>query len=425
MTAVAKSRVRAATAAAAVAVAGVLLAYPAGAADELKHYESNNKDFWLHPPADWFMGDETQDLKGTAPANTLPPPTGLSRDEIEATLKNVKLPAGFKIELYASDVPSARQMAWGDKGTLFVGSFTGGVVSAVVDEGGKKAVKTIIKGLRMPTGLAYRGGALYVIDIDKLYRYDNVEANLDHLGEGKVVYDDMPPYVAHGWKYLVFDKNGWLYVPFGPPCNICLPPTSVSQIRHVDPATGVAETVAMGVRNSVGGDIDPRTGDYWFSENARDWLGGDIPSDKLNHIARIGEHFGYPYCHQGDIPDPKFAMGHKCSEFSPPALNLGAHMAPLGMKFYTGDQFPADYKNTIILAEHGSWNRHQYQGGRLVRISVDGDGKNAKQDVLAEGWIGADNKYRGRPNDVLMAKDGSLLVADDFANAIYRISYKK
>jgi len=402
-----------------------LLAFPASAADELKHYESNTKDFWLHPPADWFMGDETQDLKGTNVAKTMPPPTGLSRSEIETNLSNIKLPPGFKIELYASDVPSARQMALGDKGTLFVGSFAGGVVSAVVDDGGKKAVKTIVKGLRMPTGIAYRDGALYVIDIDKLYRFDNVEANLDHLGEGKVVYDDMPPYIPHGWKYLVVDKNGWLYVPFGPPCNICLPPTSVSQIRHVDPATGLAETVAMGVRNSVGGDIDPRTGDYWFSENARDWLGGDIPSDKLNHIARIGEHFGYPYCHQGDIPDPKFAMGHKCSEFSPPALNLGAHVAPLGMKFYTGNQFPADYKNTIILAEHGSWNRHQYQGGRLVRISVDADGKNAKQDVLADGWIGADNKYRGRPNDVLVAKDGALLVADDFANAIYRISYQK
>lgn len=424
MTAGMKSRARAVTAAMAVTVAGVLLAAPAGA-DELKHYDSNTKDFWLHPPADWFMGDETQDLKGTDVASTMPPPTGLSRSEIETNLKNVKLPPGFKIELYASDVPSARQMAVGDKGTLFVGSMSGGVVSAVIDDGGKKVVKTIIKGLRMPTGIAFRDGALYVIDIDKLYRFDNAEANLDHLGDGKVVYDDMPPYVPHGWKYLVFDKNGWLYVPFGPPCNVCLPPTSVSQIRHVNPATGLAETVALGVRNSVGGDVDPRTGDYWFSENARDWLGGDIPSDKLNHIARIGEHFGYPYCHQGDIPDPKFAMGHKCSEFSPPALNLGAHVAPLGMKFYTGDQFPADYKNTIILAEHGSWNRHQFQGARLVRISVDPDGKNAKQEVLAEGWIGADNKYRGRPNDVLVAKDGALLVADDFANAIYRVSYQK
>jgi glucose/arabinose dehydrogenase len=175
----------------------------------------------------------------------------------------------------------------------------------------------------------------------------------------------------------------------------------------------------------VGGDVDPRTGDYWFSENARDWLGDDVPSDKLNHITKIGEHFGYPYCHQGDIPDPKFAMGHKCSEFSPPALKLGAHVAPLGMKFYTGDQFPADYKNNIILTEHGSWNRHQFQGARLMRVIADPDGKNVKQVEFATGWIGKDGKYRGRPNDVLEAKDGSLMVADDFTGAIYRISYSK
>jgi glucose/arabinose dehydrogenase len=424
VTRLAKLKMNAVAATAAAAVAGLLFASGAGA-QELKHYDSSKKDFWLHPPDDWFMGDETQEQKGTHVLNTLPPPTGFTPAEIEANLKNIKLPPGFKIEVYATDVPSARQLALGDKGTLFSGSFSGGVVSAIVDQGGKKVVKTVLKGLKMPTGIAFRDGALYVVDIDKIYKYDDVEANLDHLPEPKVVYDDMPPYLPHGWKYLVFDKDGWLYVPFGPPCNICLPPTSVSQIRHVNPATGLAETVALGVRNSVGGDVDPRTGDYWFSENARDWLGDDIPSDKLNHIARIGEHFGYPYCHQGDIPDPKFAAGHKCSEFSPPAFKLGAHVAPLGMKFYTGDQFPAEYKNTIIIAEHGSWNRHKFQGGRLVRITVDPDGKNAKQDVLAEGWIGADGKYRGRPNDVLVAKDGSLLVADDFANAIYRISYQK
>ena len=192
----------------------------------------------------------------------------------------------------------------------------------------------------------------------------------------------MPPYIPHGWKYLAFDKNGWLYVAFGPPCNVCLPPTSTSQVRHINPANGTAEIVALGVRNSVGGDVDPRTGDYWFTEHARDWLGEDIPSDKLNHISRLGEHFGYPYCHQGDIPDPKFAMGHKCSEFAPPVLKLGPHVAALGMKFYTGNQFPADYKNSIIIAEHGSWNRHNYLGGRLVRVIVDPEGKTAKEDVV-------------------------------------------
>ncbi len=420
------------TGAAAMLAAATLVAVglvPASAprAEELKHYESNNKQFWTHPPDDWFMGDETAEQKGTHVLNTVPPPTGFTNDEIEATLKQIKLPPGFKIELWASGLPGARQMAWGDKGTLFVGSWfgTGGNVYAVVDEGGKRVVKTPIKGMVVPTGVAYRNGTLYVIDIDKLYKFDNAEANLDAMPKGDVVYDDMPPYIPHGWKYLVFDKNGWLYVPFGPPCNVCLPPTSTAQIRHVDPAHGLAEIVALGVRNSVGGDVDPRTGDYWFTENARDWLGDDIPSDKLNHVAKIGEDFGYPYCHQGDIPDPKFAMGHKCSDFSPPALKLGPHVAPLGMKFYTGNQFPADYKNNIIIAEHGSWNRHQFLGGRLMRVTVDPDGKNAKQQEFATGWIGADGKYRGRPNDVLVAKDGSLMVADDFTGAIYRISYSK
>ena len=196
---------------------------------------------------------------------------------------------------------AARQMAWGDKGTLFVGSFGLGNVYAITDKGGKKEVKTILKGMNppMPTGLAYQNGALYVINVDKLIKYDNPEANLDKLGDGKVVYDDMPSYAAHGWKYIAVDKDGWFYMPFGPPFNVGIPPTSVSQIRRVDPKTGNAEIWALGVRNSVGGDVDPRTGKYWFTENARDWISDDKPSDKLNMINKIGEHFGYPYCHEG------------------------------------------------------------------------------------------------------------------------------
>ena len=335
-------------------------ARPTHSKSRCKKYESGTKEFWTHPPDDWFLGDETEAQKGLAPPSG--PPTGASEAELAAMMKKIKLPPGFKIEVYAPGVLAARQMAWGDKGTLFVGSFGLGNVYAITDNGGKKEVKTILKGLNMPTGLAFRDGALYVIAVDKLIKYENAEANLDNLGDGKVVYDDMPSYAAHGWKYLAADKDGWFYIPFGPPFNIGIPPTSVSQIRRVDPKTGNAELVALGVRNSVGGDVDPRSGKYWFTENARDWMSDDMPSDKLNMISKLGEHFGYPYCHQGDLPDPKFAMGHKCSEFTPPVLNLGAHVAPLGMKFYTGDQFPAEYKNNILIAEHGSWNRHKYQG---------------------------------------------------------------
>ena len=388
----------------------------------LKKYESGTKDFWTNPPPDWFLGDETEAQKGQAPPSG--PPTGASDAELAAMMKKIKLPEGFSIEVYASNVLEARQMAWGDKGTLFVGSFSLGNVYAIKDVGGKREVKTVLKGLNMPTGVSFRNGALYVIAIDKLLRYDGAESKLDEMPKPVVVYDDMPPYVAHGWKYIVTDKEGAMYLPFGPPFNIGIPPTSVSQIRKVHP-NGQAEIIALGVRNSVGGDIDPRTGQYWFTENARDWISDDKPSDKLNHVAKIGSHYGYPYCHEGDMPDPKLAMGHKCSEFVPPVLKLGAHVGPLGMKFYTGKQFPAEYRNNIFIAEHGSWNRHKYQGARIKRVIVDPQGKNAKQEVFASGWIKGDQGYTGRPADVILAPDGSLLVADDWAGAIYRISYGK
>ncbi len=414
---------RSAVLGAVAAACATLLVAPTVNAQALKSYDSTKKDFWEHPPADWFLGDETAQQKGLAPPAG--PALPASMEELEKNLKAVKLPKGFKISVYASGVNSARQMAWGDKGTLFVGAFGVGQVYAVVDNGGKKEVKTIITGLKMPTGVAFRDGALYVVDIDKILKYENAEASLNKMPAAKVVYDDMPSYAAHGWKYLTFDKAGWLYVPFGPPCNICLPPTSLSQVRRVNPDTGQAELIAIGVRNSVGGDVDPRSGDYWFTENARDWVSDDMPSDKLNHVAKIGAHYGYPYCHQGDMPDPKFAMGHKCSEFTPPALKLGAHVAPLGMKFYTGKQFPAEYSNNIFIAEHGSWNRHKYQGGRIMRVVTDPNGKNIKQEVFASGWINGAQSYTGRPADIVVAKDGSILVADDWAGAIYRISYGK
>ena len=399
------------------------LAAPAQA-QALKSYDTSTRASWDKPAADWYLGDENEGQKGQTPPAGPALPTSLA--DLETNLKAIKLPKGFNISVYASGVASARQMAWGDKGTLFVGSFGVGAVYAITDKNGKKEVKTILSGLTLPTGIAFRDGALYVAAVSKILKYENAEANLDKMPEAKVVYDDMPAYNAHGWKYLTFDKEGWLYVPFGPPCNVCLPPTSLSQVRRVNPnGSGQAELVAIGVRNSVGGDIDPRSGDYWFTENARDWESNDLPSDKLNRIGKIGEHFGYPYCHQGNLPDPKFAMGHKCSEFTPPVLNLGAHVAPLGMKFYTGKQFPAQYSNNIFIAQHGSWNRHKYTGGNIVRVVTDPKGKKVKHEVFATGWINGDKSYTGRPADVSIAPDGSMLVADDWAGAIYRISYAK
>src|SRR5207253_42279 len=262
-----------------------------------------------------------------------------------------------------------------------------GNVYAIKDNGGKKEVKTILKGLNMPTGLAFQDGSLYVIAVDKLIKYENAEANLDKLGEGKVVYDDMPSYAAHGWKYIAVDKEGWFYIPFGPPFNIGVPPTSVAQIRRVDPKTGNAEIYALGVRNSVGGDVDPRTGKYWFTENARDWISDDLPSDKLNMISRVGEHFGYPYCHQGNLEDTKFAMGHKCSEFTPPVLNLGAHVAPLGMNFYRLRLAPSWNQPQPFCLEYRRSNHDRHARTPVPDWIGDDPGIHQKRKFLQERWI--------------------------------------
>jgi glucose/arabinose dehydrogenase len=389
---------------------------------DLKKYDSSTKDFWLKPPPDWFLGDENKEQKGQAPKPGQPTPT--PRADLDKILATIKLPPGFKIAVWADSVPQARQMAWGDKGTLFVGTFDKGTVHAVSGPEGQKVVKPFITGLRMPTGVAFQDGALYVVDIDKLYRYDNPEANLEKAPEGKVVYDDFPPYVPHGWKYLVPDGKGWFYIPVGVPCNICLPPASTGHYRRVDPKTGAAEIVALGVRNSVGGAVDPRSGQLWFTDNGRDWITDDLPNDEVNRVSKIGEHFGYPYCHQGDLADPKYGNERKCSEFTPPVYKQGPHVAGLGMKFYTGDMFPAEYKNGIFIAQHGSWNRAKKLGYRVLFLSVDPDGKNPKEQVFAGTWLD-DQKILGRPADVLQAPDGSLLVADDQTGAIYRISYQK
>ena len=395
---------------------------PASAEDALIKYNGNTRDYWEHPPADWFMGDETAQQHGTHPYPGQPTPT--PNDELVNLVKeNIKLQPGFHIEVLASNIDCARQMVFGSDGTLYVGCWTEHVY-ALQKHGDKWDAKVIIKGLRQPTGIGFYNGNLYVSDIDKIYRYKDIAKNLDNP-KGEVVYSDFPPYTSHGWKYMVADTQspGWFYIPVGPPCNVCMIPSGTAQYRHVNPDEGLSEVAALGQRNSVGGDVDPRSGQLWFSENARDWMGDNIPSDKLNHLVRFGEHFGYPYCHQGDIPDPKYAMGHKCSEFSPPALNVGPHLAPLGMKFYTGNSFPAEYRNNIFLAEHGGWNQFIHTGARIVRIQTDVDGKNITQEPFAWGWI-KDNKYWGRPADVAVSPmDGSLLVADDQAGAIYRIWY--
>ena len=344
-------------------------------------------------------------------------------------LDRIKLPPGFEISVFADNVPNARAMALGDKGTLFVGSMRAGKVYAVRIKDGK-AVETLViaSGLNLPVGVAFRGGALYISAIDRILRLDSIEANLAKPPPPRVVSDRFPADGHHGWKFIAFGPDGMLYVPVGAPCNICNPDGSryanIMRIR-VDQGDGSSapEVYARGVRNSVGFDWHPETRELWFTDNGRDWLGDDQPDCELNHAPKKDMHFGYPFCHAGDVADPEFGHLRACKEFTPPAVKLGAHVAPLGMRFYTGDMFPPDYKNNIFIAEHGSWNRSRKIGYRITRVALSGN-QPAKHEVFAEGWLQGQSAW-GRPVDVLVMPDGALLVSDDQAGAIYRISYRR
>ena len=340
-------------------------------------------------------------------------------------LDRIKLPPGFEISVFADGVPGARSMALGDKGTLFVGSMRGAVYA--VHNDGTKATKvgTIASGLDTPNGVAVKDGALYVAEVSRITRYDGIEAHLDAPPKPAVVYDKYPGDKAHGWKFIRFGPDGWLYVPVGAPCNICEPGDPYASITRLKPDGSAMEVFARGIRNSVGFDWDPRTKELWFTDNGRDLLGDDVPSDELDHAPKAGMNFGYPYCHQGDVADPELGRKHACSEFTPPAAKLGAHVASLGMRFYTGSMFPAEYRGRVFIAEHGSWNRSKKSGYRVVQARIEG-GKVVDTSVFAEGFLDVPrDKALGRPVDVLVMPDGALLVSDDMNGAIYRISYRR
>ena len=335
----------------------------------------------------------------------------------------IKLPPGFEIGVFADDVPDARSLALGKGKVLFVGTRSDGRVYAVRYQDAKATqVITLASGLRMPNGVAVRDGALYVADVSRILRFDDVEAHLEAPLKPVVVTDRFPRETHHGWKFVRFGPDGWLYVPVGAPCNICEPDAArYALISRIRPDGSGYEVFARGVRNSVGFDWDPRTKELWFTDNGRDWLGEDLPSDELNHAPRGGMHFGYPYCHQGDTADLEFGK-RACSEFSPPAVKLGPHVAALGMRFYTGNQFPPEYRNNLFIAEHGSWNRSKRIGYRIKRVVIEG-GRVMKHEVFAEGWLQGESVW-GRPVDIEVMPDGSLLVSDDYAGAIYRIAYR-
>jgi glucose/arabinose dehydrogenase len=337
-------------------------------------------------------------------------------------LEQITLPAGFHIALFAR-VPGARSMTLSPGGTLYVG--TRGNEVYAIPEADKPdrphRVLTIARGLNQPNGVAFRDGALYVAEISRVIRLEDIERRLENPPQPVVVTDRYPTSSHHGWKFIRFGPDGYLYVPVGAPCNICEPGDPYASITRVKPDGSAFEIYARGVRNSVGFDWQPQTGVLWFTDNGRDWLGDDRPPDELNAAPRPGMNFGYPYCHGGDIADPEFGAKHPCADFTPPAMKLGPHVAALGMRFYTGTMFPAEYRGQIFVAEHGSWNRSEPIGYRVVVVHLR-DGEPVREEIFATGWLGNGNRW-GRPVDVEVMPDGALLVSDDYGGMIYRITY--
>src|SRR3984885_3154038 len=375
----------------------------AGAPSWMEGMTPEQKNSALHPNVANMLGH---------PANEIP-------------VDKFKVPAGFKIELWAGDLQEARSMTLGAKGTLFVSQRTHDGVFAIVDKGDHREVKKLLTGLNSPNGVAFSNGTLFVAERERILRYDNIEDHLDNPPEPKVVIDGLPHQDGHSWKFMVMGPDGWLYFNQGAPTNITMPSYIQAAILRVQPDKHLMEIYAQGVRNSVGMAFSPVTKQLWFTDNGRDWLGEDTPSDELNHATAKGENFGYPFCHQGDTLDPVYGKYASCADFVPPDVKLGPHVASLGMRFYTGKMFPADWKNNIIIAEHGSWNRTEKSGYNLTRVILDPSGtKVEKSEPFATGFLDGQN-ILARPVDVQVMPDGSLLVSDDWNGAIYRISYKK
>lgn len=355
-------------------------------------------------------------------APVAPPPLAAAPDKVP--VGKLKVPAGFNIEVYAAGMANAREMAVGDKGTVFVGSRLVDKVYAIVNKDGKRSVKVLVSGLYRPNGVAFRDGTLYIAELSKISKIEHVEDVLDNPPKPTVIYDNLPKDEAHGWKFIAVGPDNKLYVEVGQPGNNVLHDKDHGQIRRINLDGTGAEVVAYGVRHSVGFDWHPVSKELYFTDNGRDWLSEDVPEDELNRVTKVGEDFGAPYCYQGNIPDPEFGWGHSCSEFTPPVTLMGPHSASLGMRFYTGNMFPKGFKNAIIVARHGSWNRSKKFGGDLVVVHLNKDGTVKNVEPFITGFL-ENNSYIGRPVDVLQLKDGSLLVSDDWNGAVYRVTYGK
>lgn len=341
-------------------------------------------------------------------------------------LKNLHVPDGFKLSVFADNLPNARSLALGDNGIVYVGTGTSGNVYAVEDsnhDGVADENHTIATDLYMPNGVAYKDGALYVAEVNRIIRFDGITQALNKPPKPVVIYDRLPSDKHHGWKYLRFGPDGKLYTAIGAPCNICKPGKPYASLVRLNQDGTNFEIIATGIRNTVGFDWQPETNTLFFNENGRDYLGDDLPPEELNRWSKVGEHFGYPYCHAGEILDPQFGANKNCKEFTAPAWKYKAHVAPLGLRFYRGKQFPSDYQNQLLVAQHGSWNRTKPDGYRIALVRFK-QGKPVSEEVFIDGWLTNNDNVLGRPVDILEMPDGSLLISDDHAGRIYRVEYQ-
>jgi glucose/arabinose dehydrogenase len=397
----------------------IVTALPALAQDEPKAPVAPK----VVPPAQGPLEGRPETPGAQALAPLAPPPLATPADQLP--LAKIKVPTGFKVEIYASGIKDARALRQGDKGTVFVGNWQGNKVWAITEKDGKRQAKVLYEKLDWPNGLAFHKGTLYIAEHTKISKAANVEDKLDNPPKLVTIYDKLGDPRPHGWRFLAVGPDEKLYVSNSSPCNICMPPPGFGEIRKMNLDGSSVEVVLRGMRNTVGFDFNPQTGELYFTDNNRDWMSEDLPNGELNRVTQPGkQHFGFPYCHQGDIADPQFGWGYDCKDFAPPIALLGPHAAPLGMRFYTGKMFPEQYRNAIFIARHGPWNRTVKFAADVVVVHLDEKGGFKSMEPFLTGLI-ENNSYIGRPVDVMVMKDGSLLVSDDWNGAVYRVSYGK
>ncbi len=374
------------------------------------------------PPPAWHQGKPPA-MEGSKLAPHAGKMTETAASEIP--IDKLKVPAGFKVEIWATGIPGGRAMARGDKGKIYVGTRAIGRVYEVTDKGNAREARVVVDKLVQPAGVAFHGGSLYVMAINKVLRFDGIEDNPAAQPVDLTDKFNLPPLQHHNWKYITFGPDKKLYVPFGAPCNICEPTEEYAQIRRYNADGSGMEVIARGIRNSLGFDWHPKTGEFWFVDQGRDWMGDQGPQEELNRLTKPGkEFFGYPYCHAEGIADVDIKKTDPCKGVTKPVALLGPHASALGTKFYTGGMFPADYKDTLFIARKGSWNRTQKFGYDVVNVRIAADGKSAKVTPFLTGFLDEkENAFWGRPAYILQMPDGALLVSDEQLGAIYRVSF--